>query len=299
MALPNFLCVGTAKAGTTSLYHYLKQHPEISIPVKETFYFMKDLLHFDLGYPQQRDASDLILDKETYLEQYRNIDTTAIGEIGTGYLYFHQQCIPLIRELLGDAKILIVLRNPVERAYSSYRHFTKDLHEPLGFRESCSREADRKAAGWDFMWYHLDLGFYANQVRAYLENFSQVKIIYYEDLSINPQQIMDELFDFLELPPIRVDLATRFNPSGEPKNRALQKFITHENPLKTLLRPAVRALMGKEKRERLRKGLKERNLTRGTSLPPADREWLCDLYLSDIEELSVLTGRDLSHWHRP
>jgi len=125
----SFLFVGTAKAGTTSIYNYLLQHPDIFIPKKETFYFLRDIYeHNSLPYPKQRNPENLVLGTDAYRALYEDSNGKMSGEIGTGYLFSHEVSIPRIKEELGEeVKIVIILRHPVDRAYSSYRHFTKDL----------------------------------------------------------------------------------------------------------------------------------------------------------------------------
>jgi len=302
MNLPKFLFVGTAKAGTTSIYHYLRQHPEVSIPVKETFYFMKDVLVDNhLPYPKQRPLSDLILTRDEYLKVYADIDKgKTTGEIGTGYLYHHRESIPLIRETLGkDVRIAMILRNPVDRCYSSYQHFTKDLFEDLTFEESLRAEKERKNAGWDFMWHHLALGFYAAQVRAYQEAFEHVGVWLYDDLKQDAGATMKSIARFIGVTPMDVPTAKTYNPSGKPKSALLQKFITHENPVKMVLRPVFRTFFDKERRERIRKGIKSKNLTKSEGPSPEMKNYLRELYQDDVKTLSKLIDRDLDHWINP
>ncbi len=301
MNKPSFLFVGTAKAGTTSIYHYLKQHPQISIPVKETFYFLKDLYQNNaLPYPQQRAKDDLILNEADYNAIYQGIDSDKlVGEIGTGYLHHHLESIPLIRSMLGaEVKICIILRHPVDRCYSSYLHFVKDLHETMSFEDALTAEKDRTMAQWDFMWQHLALGMYSTQVKAYLDNFKHVKVFIYEEFRNEPVRIINELMDFIGASPKENwDVQKSFNPSGKAKNPMLQKFITHENPLKSALRPLFRLLFSKEKRERMRKDVKSKNLTKAEGMAPETRGLLMDQYEEDIAKLETLLGHRIEQWH--
>jgi len=300
---PRFLFAGTAKAGTTSIYEYLKQHPEIEIPIKETFYFMRDVLSKNtLPYPRQRPLKELILNPSEYWKNYENISADkVVGEIGTGYLYYSQMSIPRIKEMLGnEVRICIILRNPVERCYSSYMHFVKDLHERGTFQESLIAEESRIQKNWDFMWHHKSVGKYAQQVEAYMSAFPHVRVWLYDDLVNNPTQIMTEIVNFIGASP-KTDwkVEKHFNPSGQAKNASLQKFITHENPLKFIIRPIFRLLFSKEKREQIRKNAKNSNLVRAEKLTSSDRAELKLFYENDIQKLSKLINRDLSHWLSP
>jgi hypothetical protein len=297
--LPKFLFVGTAKAGTTSIYHYLNQHPDIAIPFKETFYFLRDVYaNNKLAYPMQRSAEDLVFSENDYLDIYRGHGGKVCGEIGTGYLYHHKESIPLIKSTLGaDVKILIILRHPTSRCFSSYMHFVKDLHETIDFQQSLDMEEQRSKENWDFMWHHRAVGCYSAQVHAYLDNFKHVKVMIYEEFTKNPDASMREIFSFIDVAPnFDLEVDKQFNPSGTPKYLALQRFITQENPLKKALRPVIRAIWGKEKREQMRKGLKAKNLTRGNKIDQESKAILDNYYRDDIQKLEKLIGREIIAW---
>lgn len=297
--LPRFLFVGTAKAGTTSVYRLLREHPDISIPVKETFYFMKQSLgNLSLPYPLQRDASDLILEAEAYRKLYTNSPGKITGEIGTGYLYRHEESIPLIADMLGtDVRICIILRNPANRCFSSYMHFRKDLFDSKDFEGALAAEPERIREGRDFMWHHRAVGLYADQVSAFRKVFPHTRVWFFEDFKQAPEKILNEITAFIGAPPLSgIDLERGFNPSGEPRRAWLQKFITHENPVKSALRPAFRVLFSKEKREQIRKGAKAANLKKGIGMDPEIRRALVDYYREDVERLGTMLGRDLENW---
>lgn len=297
--LPKFLFVGTAKAGTTSIYRYLQQHPEIAIPHKETFYFMRDVyVDNSLPYPKQRAPEDLITDEATYRNIYKGNEGKVCGEIGTGYLYHHRESIPQIVEALGeDVKILIILRHPSARCFSGYMHFVKDLHETVSFKESLDLEEQRKAENWDFMWHHKAMGCYSSQVSAYRSRFKNVKVLIYEDFSKDPEGTLRDIFSFIGVDPnVSLQLTKQFNPSGNPKFPALQRFITNEHYLKKMLRPLLRAMWGKEKREKMRKSLKAKNLKKSGKPEPEILAELDDFYAEDIARLESELGYEIDAW---
>jgi hypothetical protein len=299
MSNSHFLFVGTAKAGTTSIFEYLRQHPDIEIPVKETFFFLKDIFtDFSLGYPAQRPEEELILDEERFKSLYSSNSNKLYGEIGTGYLYHYRESIPLIKKTLGDdVKILIILRNPVTRAYSSYMHFVKDVHEKLSFEESIQKEAERKAKKYDFMWMHRELGLYFEQVKAYKEAFKNVKVIISEEFKENQEEGILEILQFLGVrTDVNFNTGKEFNKSGEPKFRGLQKLITQENMLKRAIRPVFRAAFNKEKRARMRKRVKNMNIASYPEMNAHTRRELTDFYKADIEALENLLGKSLDVW---
>lgn len=296
-----FLFAGTAKAGTTSIYHYLRQHPEVHIPEKETFFFLRDIYQANrLPYPQQRKKEDLVLGHEAYRALYAPYQDGAVGEVGTGYLYHWQESIPQILNTLGsDTRIIIVLRHPTDRCYSSYMHFAKDLHESLSFSEALRAEDHRRSEGWDFMWYHRSLGFYAEQVKAFMGAFAHVKVMIYEEFVQSPEKYMKDLFAFLEVDPGHpLSLGKTHNPSGMPKSALLQKFITHENIFKSAIRPVFRLFFSAEKRAQIRKTAKSKNLEKGPPIPSDMRKVLDREYGTDIAALERLLGRKIEAWSR-
>ena len=295
---PGFLVAGTAKAGTTSMAQYLSQHPGIEIPRKESFFFNSDeFVSNSLPYPMQRLRQDIVRTREDYEALYWQSEASLLGEVGTGYLYHYKEAIPKIKAVLGsDVPVLIVLRNPVERAYSAYMHFKKDCFEKVSFTEALEIERHRIEQHWDFMWHYKAMGFYYEQVRAYLENFDRVQVCFFEDLKRDPKAFMKPIFHSLELDPFNGPMGPGKNPSGEARFPWLQRLITHENPIKQMLRPIVRTVFSSERRSALRKGLKARNLKPSEGMLPETRAELASLYKRDVLRLSDLLKKDLTHW---
>jgi len=129
MTIPNFLIIGAAKSGTTSLYHALKQHPKIFMsPVKEPNFFA--LEGGELNYPQgtvdPRYLAQCITTKEEYNQQFEGVSNEiAVGEASPIYLY-HPQAPVRIKNCLPNVKIIVILRNPIERAYSNFLHHIRE-----------------------------------------------------------------------------------------------------------------------------------------------------------------------------
>jgi Sulfotransferase family len=300
-ALPQVLFVGTAKAGTTTIERALAQHPAIGLPRKETFFF--DHEHMGGGrlpYPQQRHVHTIVSDEAAYRSLYADFADRICVEVGTGYLYHHATAVPRIQRMLGaDTRIGIVLRDPVERTWSSYMHFVKDLHEPLDFRASLAAEAERVTACWDFMWHHLAMSRYAAQVEAYTRAFANTQVFFFEDLRQDQDAFLRAVCGFAEVDPALLPEDTSaHNPSGVAKNKALQKLITRENPVKSALRPLARLLVPREKLKQARKYLKSRNLEKGEGLADADRAWLKEQLHGDVQRLGHTLNMDLfARWN--
>ncbi len=219
--LPNFLIVGAAKAGTTSIAEYLEQHPRVFMsPIKEPKFISS---HF-LTYPLKGPGDDFveaftIKTLQEYQELFRKVRRhRAIGEASVENLYYHSQAIPVIERLLGaDVRIIIVLRDPVERACSAYRMMVRDGREERSFEEGLALEEQRKAQNWEYLWFYRDVGMYYEQVKSYLDAFPNTKVVLFDDLRKNAVEFMQDLFRFLGVrdtfvprAPIRVNVSGRF-----------------------------------------------------------------------------------------
>lgn len=298
--LPKFLFVGTAKAGTTSVFRYLKQHPQINIPMKETFFFMRDVYaNITHSYPFQRSDEPLFRNDEAYFDLYKN-QAGITGEIGTGYLYYYKQAGPLIKQYLGDdVKILILLRNPVDRCFSSYKHFAKDLFERDPFEDALRLEDQRIQDQWDFMWHYKALGMYYEQVKYYMDNFKHVKVVLYDDFMKNPTQTMQDIIKFIGVDtPFEFKTEAVFNESGTPKSEWLHKLIVHDHGLKRhITRPILKALLPYAWRDKIRKTIRNQNFKKSElKINPETQQMLKDYYRNDIQQLAKLINRDLSAW---
>ena len=289
MTLPNFFIVGTAKGGTTSLYYYLKQHPDIYMPeMKSPLYFM----HYDgcVSDPKEYEA---------LFDGWKG--EKAIGEASPGYL-FAEESAGMIKAAAPDAKIIISLRNPAEMAYSLWRYISRigDRGEHLTFEEALGEEDKRmndpefhRSETWHGSFYYYHRGFYYEQVKRYIDAFGKdnVKIFIFEDFVKDPMKICSEAFLFLGVDPeFKPDL--RKKNAGNIRHRGLNKLLHNPTDTQALIIGAIP--------EGIRKPLKD-FLVDMNSKPakPMDRKLrreLLDKYAPDIKKLEGLIGRDLSHW---
>lgn len=304
MTMPNFLVIGAQKAGTTSLYYYLGQHPQIYMsPVKEPNFFAAE-----------GETSDPHDPNVTSIEAYRRLfkgvsDETAIGEVSPWYLY-SQNAPERIKHYLPDAKLIAILRNPIERAYSQFLHFVREGREHhtdfvRALREEEIRVRDNLAAGRDAdrgaHGAYVSRGFYYAQLKRYLELFDrdQIKIILSEDLSSDPSGVLQDVFRFLEVDKtILPATSAKHNVSGVPKNRVLHAFLAKPHALKRLYRP-LKPHLPSGLRLRLAgvlAGLNDKNTVGTPRLPPEARQRLIEVYRDDILQLQELLQRDLSRW---
>ena len=298
MTMPNFLIIGAMKSGTTALYHYLGQHPRIYMsPKKEPRFFALEGKKPDFRGPMDQERVNL--ESITSLEKYRALfqdvsDETVIGEASPLYLY-SPEAPERIQHHIPDAKLIAILRNPVDRAYSSFMHCTRLGREPLGdFARALSEEDRRIRENWSPIWHYKRAGFYYAQLKRYLDTFDRdrIKVYLYEDLQIDPIHTARDAFQFLDVDDTYVpDTSLKYNVTGIVKNRLLHKYLHEPNWIKSGLRPLLPATL----RKRIRYNLKNRNLVK-PSLTPEVRRQLVVVYREDILKLQELIDRDLSGW---
>ncbi|HUA17641.1 MAG TPA: sulfotransferase [Bryobacteraceae bacterium] len=274
MTLPNFFIAGAPKSGTTSLYHYLDQHPEIYMSrIKEPHYFASEirLERFSrrLRPRVERDARALeeyfkgpmlerrfggpVTEWSNYVKLFEHADGhKAIGEASVCYLW-SESAAGNIRAKIPNAQIILVLRDPVEMVFSLYRHTLRSGSTQCTLREAIQMGLAQRGGELDVFHPFLDFGLYHGQVKRVLETFSHdhVRIFWYQDFQAQPLQMLAELFRFLGVDPTFCpDMSKRYLESEQPK------FLPE----------------------------------------PGDRVCLREFFRPDIEKLAGLLGRDLSDW---
>ena len=305
MTMPNFLIIGAQKAGTTSLYQYLDQHPQIYMsPIKEPNFFATE---GDIPDPRRPSVNDI----EAYRELFRGVShEKAVGEASPWYLY-SQRAPGRIKHHVPDARLIAILRDPVERAYSQFLHFVRDGREPItDFSQALDREEMRVrenlAAGYvtgsrGASGAYIGRGYYYAQLRRYFELFDedQIKVFLSEDLRDDPTGTLQETFRFLGVDDGFVPVAEKnYNVSGIPKSRLLHTFLTKPHALKRFLRH-LKVYLPPELRVHIADNLayvRNRNFVEPPQLPLDARRRLVEVYREDILQLQELIGRDLSGW---
>lgn len=302
--LPNFLIAGAMKSGTTSLYVYLSQHPSIfmSYPKEPRFFIAdtdKNLSRDDPRYVHIQDHT--VFTFEEYCALFENIPPrkTAIGESSVGYLYHYGEAIPKIRKHLGNPKIIIILRNPVDRALSSYMHLFRTYWETDSFERCLELEEVRKK--WDILNHYKSAGLYHEQVKAYLDNFDKVRIYLYDDMVDDVLKLVKDVYGFLEIDEnFTPDTKKKYNVSKSDKSSILGRFLNDYNhPLKKVLRPLLLKTVGKDNMLKFIRYIDDKNKTDAkltVTMKPETRKELIDFFRVDVLKLQDFTGRDLTHW---
>lgn len=303
--LPNFLIIGAARSGTTTLHYVLGQHPQIYMsPNKETNFF--SFYCNDGQVPQVTRVEDVaIIDQrsvktlEDYCFLFRGVNKEiAIGEASPSYLLVPE--VPLaIRESIPDAKIIVVLRQPIEKAYSHYLRKCPGLYSyGEDFAEVLERDEQRIAAqgrGTSFLGHCR----YYSCLKRYYEVFEhdRIKVCLFEELEHDPEAFYADLFRFLGVDPgFKPDVSIKYNQSGLGKARPLV-FVTQGGL--SLRRRLIQHLPPNmaSRLSRWRHKLRSANIDKPPPLDPALRRALTRRYFEEeIRKLQDLIGRDLSSW---
>jgi Sulfotransferase family len=298
MTMPNFLVIGAGKSGTSSLYHYLSQHPQIyTPPIKEPKFFAFEGEELDFRGPGDQAAHrSTVTDIETYRALFDGASgERAAGEVSPVYIYI-PKAPERIEHYIPEAKLIAILRDPVERAYSSFLHLVRDGREPFDdFARALQEEESRIKRNYAPLWHYKEGGFYYAQLRRYLERFDtrKVRIYLYEDLKEDPAGCLRDIFRFLDVDETFVpDMSARYNVGGMPKNKGLHAFLTRPNLVKAAVVPFVPTGV----RKRLKTSLRDRNLHRPPEISLEVRQQLIGVYWEDVLKLEELIQRDLSRW---
>lgn len=312
--LPNFLVVGAAKCGSTSLYHYLRQHPDVYMsPLKEPNHFSTDIdpAFFSPEYKLHEKQKNLDIKKyvnsevlaeewEAYVherEDYKKLfrfagNKKAIGEISNTYL-FSKVAAENIHAEFPDMKIVMILRQPAERAYSHYLANLRDGKTILPFREEMLADDAKPIHGWGISHGYYEFGLYYDQVKRYLDIFprNQVLILFNEDLKSDNQKVMEELFTFIGVKAdVMLNYNERYNEAKVPKSARLVKFLTDTGLKRRVFRTLPESVQGKVKEAFFSKDPVPK-------MSEDDRNWMTSRYREDIRKLETLLGRNLRHWY--
>ena len=297
-SLPNFLIVGAAKCGTSSLHNYLNQHPDVFMPsyneqgmkAKEPRFLIKDLVKDRLH--------NGVWDLESYQALFNNVvNEKAIGESTVLYLYYYNEAIKNIKKYLGDdVKIIIMLRNPVDRAFSAYTHVSRSLKEPLSFEEALEVEENRLENDITLtpMVMYKDMGLYHNMVSAYIENFKNVHVVMHEDFLQNTKAVVKLTLAFLGiLRSVELDTDSKYNVGGKSwRFSFLKQFFMKDNVIKKELRVIFPKTLRKRFRVFLEYFLKEKV----KPINPETKKKLISFFRNDLEKLEKLLNIDLKNW---
>ena len=271
------------------MFETLSKHPGIFIPQrKECRYFSCTLGEFAGPGPQY--ANTVIRSLEEYQGLFKKAKPGQIyGDISPDYLYYYQNAVPkILKELNAQVPIIIVLRNPIDRAYSSYLYHLREGWENLSFEDALDAEEERRAANWAWGWSYVDIGLYAKQVKAYTDNFERVLLLLFEE-DIVTGQAAEKVLDFINLPSVpEIPADIHANVSGYPQNRWLHRVMTDEFIVRKI-KKAIKATPLYANSKRVYRKILEANLKK-EEMAAKTREMLKEKFQGDVALLAEQTN---------
>jgi len=295
---PNFFIVGAPKSGTTSLYAYLHQHPDVFMPkCKEPHFFGRDL---------EIASYFSIRDEKKYLRLYASAgNAQRIGEGSVWYLYSSRAACE-IKQFNPEARIIAMLRNPADMIYSLHGQFLHSGNEDISdFNEALAAEEDRRAGRRIPKDAHFPQGLvysevvaYVDQIKRYLDTIgeSQVQVVLFDDFVRDTRGEYRRVLEFLEVESDFLPTFDIHNPSGVIQNRWITTFFKKRPNLTNFVLEAV-----PETLQRLFLGMLapfSEKIVRPPKLDPESRAMLQERFIPNIKMLEEILGRDLSHWYR-
>ena len=292
MQRPNFLIVGAAKSGTTSIHYYLSQSEEVGFSkIKEPKYFSTGIDSVAHNGPGDVYVDSFVIrDLRSYLNLFSDIETRLIGEASPNYLY-NPKSAERIFSQLGDLPIIIVLRSPIFRAFSSYSYLCRDGRETKTFREGLELEKKRIESGYDFIWHYTEVGMYKAQIERYQALFTKVKIVVFEEFIKNTLYHTNKILDFLGAQKLEKIDGRVMNPSGKANLKPLRFLLNKNNNISNMSRDFIKRLLPRVVLDTIASRYLDR-----LSIEENDFILLLDKFSKEIAEMEILLDRDLSIW---
>jgi hypothetical protein len=294
MRRPDFFIVGAPKCGTTAMYEFLKQHPQIFMPPKEVDFFGSDL-----------HVKERVLDESAYLELFAAASNEVrVGEVSVWYLY-SKRAAAEIKHFVPDARIIIQLRDPTNMIYSLHselrysgveniQDFESALHAEINGRVLPFWNGRQVGTGMRY----YEVGNYSTQVERYLKAFGRenVKVIIFDDLRENPLNVYRETCEFLRVGTEFEPALSVINPNKKIRSKRLRTLMRNPpEPIKVVGRKLLNTPSGRQK---LVDSLQRLN-TKYIPRAPMSRDLRSRLqryFAPDVERLSKLLDRDLTYW---
>ena len=223
MSLPNFMCLGAAKSGTTTLYDILRQHPDVYIPSFKEPHFFDIPENFNNGI-------------RWYEKNYfKDANTKVVADFTPSYFFDKEAPKRIFESLGGKVKFVVILRNPVDRAYSHYLHSKRDDHEDLEFKEALMNESSRLKKyekNGDYLSYlrqsYVSQGLYSDMLERYLEYFSLDNFLFIQfegEFIKHREETIIKILNFLEIENFDLKIDIKSNPASKEKSKTLKRIM--------------------------------------------------------------------------
>lgn len=294
---PHFLIVGAPKAGTTSLYRYLQQNRRIFMPENKEPRFFCGYSTDVYEFGKKHFHPDIVSKKADYLALFQAAPAGAIsGEASTDYLSY-PQAANRIHAWNPSAKIIILLRNPVDRAYSEYQHSITAKFQTNTFWESLCLEAERIEKHYDPIFWHVRRGLYFKAVSKYIELFGkdQMRIIFFEEFVNSTATVVESLFKFLGVQACHVDVSERHN-SGRGSVPHFPPRVLSAKFIRPIVQYLCKGIGQNTKGNKINRVLFDKKGGVHDVLSDRQYEWLHGNFRGDILKLQELLDVELGRW---
>lgn len=270
---PNFLIIGAAKCGTTTLHHEISKHPDIYISPKKDFKFFDNDENYKKGLKYY----------ETYFNGNRS--ETIIGEANSEYIFSEKAAERIKTDLGSDVKLILILRNPVDRSFSEYKHQKKydRTQKPFAYflkKENLTCKEDREIFSTI-----IDRSQYKKHIEKYLAIFPRenIQIVILEKLTNNPSRI-NFVFEFLGVNQLEIEELQQANKAFVPKSKWINNLILKPNGFRKILKILIPSFKVREKVRRKIKNINSKNIETEQSLKPEIRQFLWNKYFDKEKE---------------
>jgi Sulfotransferase family len=300
--LPDFLIIGAPKAGTSALHAALTQHAQLRLSMpKEPKYFMCGDAPppFYVGPGDAHSRREWIWRRDEYAGLFANLPDDVLCGESTPFYLFDKQAHRRIAEAVPDVKLIAVLRDPVDRAYSNWMHLWVDGLEPVSdMLAACDLERQRVNAGWAPFWRYIELGKYGEQLEHLRRFFdpAQIMTVRYRDLVDDPEKTVDGVCRFLGIAEGTVHSIPRDNTrpfvADSPRTRQFGRLLRAGAWVGAAFPPHVWRKVSQPVLDRLHRA----SLEYRPHLTQEERGRLVDYFRADIELLEELTGHTYGDW---
>jgi len=283
---PNFLIIGAAKCGTTTLHRALSKHPAIYMALEKDFKFFDKDENYKKGLSYYKN----------YFSKVKS--ENIIGEANSEYLFSKTAAQRINKDLGGNVKLIIILRDPAERAFSEYKHQKKydRTTQPFNYfldKENLTSELDKELFS-----IIIERSNYKKHLEPYLSTFSKenIKIVILEKLKENPQRI-NSVFRFLDVEELDIEKVEQANKAYSPKYKWLNNLILKPNKLRKLFKTLIPSF---KIREKIRRGIKSLNIknSKEETLKYSEKKILNYHYFSSEKNyLENLIDEPINEWH--
>jgi hypothetical protein len=291
--------VGAARSGTTSLYEYLGRVPRVFIaPVKEPHYFAPSV-------SENNAISRFVThDRKQYLELFKNVkNEDAIGEASASYLW-DIQSPKAIHDAVPDARIIMILRDPIERAFSHYLMSVRQKEETLPFYDAIEKDYKSSEKGYFISHLYVELGLYAEQIGRYIETFGfkNIKVLIFEDFIKEPQTAVNDVLEFLGLEPYRpANIGKVYDPYLNSTNRRrsislLSRFVFRSKTADKANEIFKTATTMTSKNSQTDKDSRAQQILRTTyasAVPEDGKRYLKEVYHKDVTNVISILGKSV------